>query len=214
MTNGSVPAVDWSVPEPRTGWRGAVDRFFGPDQTRAEIWVQLAGGMLLGALVLALTAQHAEQLNLRWWGWAVVAVFAVDVIGGVLTNSTGTAKRWYHRPGARAERLWFVTFHLIHLCLIAYLVLDADMAWLLLNAVAMLVAAFAVEFTAVELVRPVATGLTVATVLLNIWLVPMPAGLEWVPLLFYVKLLLAHMTPEAPFRARLPATRQHHEEPR
>lgn len=42
-------------------------------------------------------------------------------------------------------------------------------------------------------------GLFLAAVLLNQLLVPTLVGLGWVPVLLYLKLLVSHLLPEAPF---------------
>lgn len=190
-------AIAWQVPEARPGWRGAVDRFFGPGPTRAEILVQLIGVPALGLLVLAHV--FSADVHLRWWGVVILAMFTIDALGGVLTNSTGAAKRWYHRPGTRGERLRFVALHVVHLALIAGLVLDQHWGWLALNAVLLLGLAVLIEHTPLPVRRPVAMGALVAAVLLSSTLAPVPDGLGWIAPLLHLKLLVAHQIPEAPF---------------
>ncbi|USQ81045.1 hypothetical protein NF556_05195 [Ornithinimicrobium faecis] len=190
-------AIAWKVPAPRPGWRGAVDRFFGPGPTRVEVLVQLCGIPILGVLVLAHVASVGVQLH--WWGVIALAIFTIDALGGVLTNSTGAAKRWYHRPGTRGERLRFVSLHVVHLALIAILVLDQQWGWLALNAVLLLGLALLIEHTPLPVRRPVAMGALVAAALLSATLVPVPDGLGWIAPLLFLKLLVAHLIPEAPF---------------
>lgn len=193
-------AIAWRVPDPRSGWRGAVDRFFGPGPTRAEILVQVIGVPVLGALVLAQVA--LAEVHLRWWSVVVLAVVTIDLLGGVLTNATGAAKRWYHRPGTRGERLRFVCLHVAHLGLVAPLVPDLWWQWLALNAVLLVGLALLIEHTPLPIRRAVAMGALVAATLLNSILIPVPDGLAWIAPLLYLKLLVAHLIPEAPFAGR------------
>lgn len=159
--------------------------------------MQALGVPVLAALALALVA--SSDLHLRWWALLTILVFAVDAVGGVLTNSTGAAKRWYHRPGTRSERLRFVCLHVVHLALIAGLVLNQHVGWLALNTVFLTGSALFIEHTPLSVRRPVAMGLLVAAVLLNALLTPVPIGLGWIAPLLYLKLLVAHLVPEAPF---------------
>lgn len=193
-------AIAWQLPELRSGWRGSVDRFFGPGQTRAEVLVQLIGVPVLVALVLAHVM--SADLHLRWSAVAVLVIFAIDAVGGVLTNSTGAAKRWYHRAGTRGERLRFVVLHVVHLALIAGLVLDQHWSWLALNAVLLIGLAVLIEHTPLPVRRPVAMGALLAAALLSSTLAPVPDGLSWIAPLLYLKLLVAHLVPEAPFARR------------
>jgi hypothetical protein len=91
----------WDYPEPRAGWRGEFDRFIGPGTTRAELALDL-GFAVLGAgamLVYALTS--FPQWSIIQIGVAVLLAF--DISGGVVTNATSSAKRWYHRAGRGAS---------------------------------------------------------------------------------------------------------------
>lgn len=194
-------AIDWSVPPPRPGWRGGLDRFFGPGQTRAEVVVQVLGLAVCGGLLGLFLARELPALDLPWWSALLLAVFAFDALGGVLTNATGAAKRWYHRPDSRTERLGFVATHLGHLVVIALLVLPLDWAWLTVNAAVLLVFATLVAFTPLAVQRPVALGLLMAAVALNALLVPLPSALAWIPALFFLKLLVSHLVLEAPFHS-------------
>jgi hypothetical protein len=190
-------AIDWHVPSPRSGWRGAVDRFFGPGQTQAAVTVQVVGIGALGALVAVLVA--TSGIALSWWGAVLVGLFAFDALGGILTNATSAAKRWYHRPGTRSERLRFVSLHAVYLVILALGVLHSDWTWLLLNVAILLTFAPVIEYTPLPVRRAVALGLLVAALLLNALIRPLSVGLAWIPLLFYLKLLISHLLPEAPF---------------
>ncbi|WP_375001404.1 hypothetical protein [Aeromicrobium sp. CTD01-1L150] len=197
MTVLTKARIEWSVPSPRAGWRGAVDRFFGPGPTRAEVVVQAVGVPLLAATLLAASGDVLGGLGPL--GVLVLVLFAVDGAGGILTNSTGTAKRWYHRPGTRGERLRFVGLHVVHVALLAWLVMG-DAAWFWVTTGLLVLGAVVVEWTPWEVKRPTAAGLLVAGVVVSGALTSVPAALTWVPLVLFAKLLVAHLVPEAPFR--------------
>ncbi|MEO0759270.1 MAG: hypothetical protein AAFY78_20625 [Cyanobacteria bacterium J06648_16] len=85
------------IPAPREGWKGQLDRFIGPGATPAEMVLQLVPSV--GAAITA--PLYALTLPTDWtlWQVGVIAVLGFDLVGGVLTNATAAAKRWYHRPG-------------------------------------------------------------------------------------------------------------------
>lgn len=192
--------VNWENPQPRKGIAGIADRFFGPGNSRAEIVVQLLGVAIVSALLLGFLLSKAEELGLNGGQIAVLVLFGIDAIGGVLTNSTGAAKRWYHRPGTRTERLSFVAFHFVHLAVIGLVVLANDWGWIGVNVVILVGSAIVIEFSPIDIRRPIAGGLFISAVLLNLWFAPIAAELMWAPVIFYFKLLICHMLPEAPFR--------------
>jgi hypothetical protein len=192
--------IDWAIPAQPPGARGAIARFFGPGLTPADAAVQVIGVLVCTGLLawhLALTLP-AMSPGLEWYRVTLLAVVGVDLIGGVLTNATGAAKRWYHRPGSRRSRLAFVTGHTVYLSTIALLVLPLNWAWLGVNAVVLLVAALVIEVVPLTIRRPVAAGWVLVAILLNLVLVPLPTALVWFVPMFYLKLLVFHQTPEAP----------------
>lgn len=192
--------IDWAIPAQQPGWRGALERFFGPGQTTADAAVQVIGVLVCTGLLawhLALTLPDMSP-TLEWYQITLLGGIGVDLIGGVLTNATGAAKRWYHRPGSRRSRLTFVTGHTVYLSTVALLVLPLDWAWLGLNTVILLVAAFVIETVPLTIRRPVAAAWVLVAMLLNLILVPLPSALVWFVPLFFLKLLVFHQTPEAP----------------
>jgi hypothetical protein len=193
--------VDWRVPPAAAGWSGRLDRLLGPGRTRAEYTAELVGGAVCAALLGWLCWRTGRDWTpLRA---AVVAVVALDLVGGVLSNATNAAKRWYHRPGSRSRtRLAFVGAHLLHLGVVAFVVLPGDWRWLLVNAAALLAGAGLVEAVPLVVKRPVAMAAFMAAVLVNLALFPLPAGLAWFAPLFFLKLLVCHLVPEAPLAAR------------
>ncbi|MFG2839380.1 hypothetical protein ACGFYE_30760 [Streptomyces zaomyceticus] len=195
--------VGWEIPETPPGFAGRVERFMGPGKTRAESAVEIAG--LACALLLAAGLQTSGARQ-AWSGLqcAVVALVGLDLIGGVLTNATNAAKRWYHRPGpgVRRSRLLFVSAHLLHLLAVGLIVLPTDWRWTLGNGALLLAGAALVEFTPLHLKRPVSMIALTAAVLVNLFWLEAPLVLGWFAPLFFLKLLVCHLVPEAPLERR------------
>ncbi|MFF0550869.1 hypothetical protein ACFYUL_18115 [Streptomyces sp. NPDC004311] len=192
--------ISWEIPATPPGLAGRLERFMGPGKTRSESAVETLG--LIGCALL-LAAGLWESGAAREWTagqLVVVALAGLDLIGGVLTNATNAAKRWYHRAdrGARRARLVFVSAHLLHLAAVGLYVLSGDLAWTAGNAVLLLGGAAAVEFAPVHLRRPVSMAVLMAAVLVNLFWLPVPAALAWFAPLFFLKLLVCHLVPEAP----------------
>jgi hypothetical protein len=176
---------------------------FGPARTRGETTVCALGSALVMALLITYI-EHAGGWH-RWSGVqiAVLAVIIFDLIFGMFTISTTTAKRWYHRPGRDARRLRgaFVLGHLPYLIAGAAL-FDTGWAWAVANAGLLLTTAVAVDRTPVDLKRTVSIGLMLAAGLINLIWMPLPAALAWLPVLLFVKILACFLLPEAPAAAR------------
>ncbi|MFF3557634.1 hypothetical protein ACWD4V_17605 [Streptomyces tsukubensis] len=199
--------VDWEIPSTPDGPGGLLERFMGPGKSRSESAVELAGGALCAGLLAAgLWSPAASGIRESWstLQLVVVAVAGLDLVGGILTNATNAAKRWYHRQAATARRtrLVFVGAHLLHLAVVGAVVLEGDAVWASGNAALLLGGAVAVEFAPVQLKRPVAMGLWTAAVLVNLFWLTVPAALVWFAPLFFLKLLVCHLVPEAPLRHR------------
>ncbi|MFD5555154.1 hypothetical protein ACFWIA_15115 [Streptomyces sp. NPDC127068] len=199
--------TDWHIPPTPEGAAGWLERFMGPGKSRSESAVELGGGALCAVLLAAgLWSPAASGLRESWSTvqLVVVALAGLDLVGGVLTNATNAAKRWYHRqaPGVRRARLLFVGAHLLHLAVLGTVVLEGDAGWMLGNAALLLAGAAAVEFAPVHLKRPVAMGAWMAAVLVNVFWLTVPAALLWFAPLFFLKLLVCHLVPEAPLRRR------------
>ncbi|MER6913519.1 hypothetical protein ABT354_17775 [Streptomyces sp. NPDC000594] len=199
----SAHTVDWEIPPTPDGMAGRLERFMGPGKTRAESAVEMGGGALCAALLLAgLWSPAGSGLRESWSTvqLIVVVLAGLDLIGGIITNATNAAKRWYHRPapGTRRARLLFVGAHLAHLAVLGLVVLDGDLGWVLGNAALLLAGAVAVEYSPVPLARPVAVTVWTAAVLVNLFWLSVPLALLWFAPLFHLKLLVCHLVPEAP----------------
>jgi len=195
----SIPQVEWHPPPPRTGLPGSWDRFIGPGATRAENLL-IVGAAVVAGLALPLCAL------LRDLGWTVLQLIggglvAADLAGGVVANAAGPAKSWYHRAGQGFwQHLGFVGLHIVDIALVAGLFRRMDWAYAAGVYGYLLLATVVALVVPLYLQRPAALLLYGGAILLNAYLLPPTAGMEWfVPVLF-LKLLVAHVLREAPFR--------------
>lgn len=191
--------IDWHTRQPRQGWGGAWDRFVGPGTTNPEEWMQLGLGLLIG--VGALTLYFLDRgISAGWLASVLIVVLALDMGGGIVTNATASAKRWYHRDGqGPRQHLTFLAVHGIHIAIVAGIWAPHPLVFFLL-AYGMLMAAGAV-IVAVPLYvqRPLAFGLYSLAVLASLSTPMRVSGLEWFLPLLYFKLLVSHLVAEAPF---------------
>lgn len=185
---------DVGVPQrlsaPRPGIPGIWDRLSGPGATPAENALNLTWTLLFTAGVVL----HALVRPLGWSPvqLAVVALFAFDIAGGVSVNASPSARRWWHRP---VQGRWApLRFVLAHLHPFALALLFPAFTW---GGAALLYgyavgAALAIVLTPRPLQRPLAFVLYALSLLLSLYLIRVPAGLEWFAPLYLLKLLLAH----------------------
>ncbi len=193
-----MPQIDWSIPQPAKGIRGAVERLTGPGATGAELVLQFSS-----AAAGALTAGYwfARAGDGAAWQVLLAAVLGFDIAGGVVTNATSSAKRWYHRGGLHfAHHLGFVLVHLLHLAAVAYLILPGSTHYFITGAVLLVSAATVILRVPRYLQRPVALALYALIVAISPQLLPDPAGMEWFIPLFFLKLLVSHLVVEEPYR--------------
>lgn len=189
--------INWTPPVPRPGWRSEIDKFLGPGTTRAELALELAAALLAPLLLLL----YAQQADLGWTGWQplAAALLAFDLAGGVVTNAANAAKRWYHRPaqGPR-QHLLFVALH-VHPFLVAWLFQGGDWSTAWFGYGYLLLAALVIVYAPLYLKRPFAMLLLLGGLALGLYVVQPAPGMEWFLPTFYLKLLVSHLLPEAPF---------------
>lgn len=196
--------VDWTIPPTAPGWGGRLERFMGPGKTRAETRIEILGGAFGLAALVALSATDDVVRSWSSLQLALGVVLALDLVGGALTNATNSAKRWYHRPGpgrVRA-RLAFLAAHVAHLAVVAFVLLPNNATWWWTHVTLLAVTALLIEVVPVEVKRPAAVAALVCAVALGQAFAPVDGVLALVPVLFYLKLLLGHLVPEAPLVAR------------
>lgn len=191
--------IDWDHPPPRSGWRGGLDRFIGPGATKAELWLQF---LPTAAATLAAPI-YAASIDIAWhWTlYFVCAVFALDLVGGIATNATSSAKRWYHRPGQGfAQHFVFVLLHLIHPALIAWLFRDGDWSFAIVIGGYLLLASATILLTPLYLRRVVALLLLTLALVMEPHLFEPTPGMEWFIPAFFLKVLVSHLLREEPYR--------------
>jgi len=196
MASQPPPAViNWDLPNAR---HGPLARFVGPGATRAELVLQFSA-----ALVAAILLPTAAAL--AGWGWnflqlAVAGVLALDLVGGIVTNATNAAKRWYHRPGqSRRDHARFLLIHL-HPFLVVWL-FGANEWVFAFTCYAYVVAAGVVTlFVPLYLRRPVAMVAFLIALTIALYGPDSPANTEWFFPMFALKLLVSHVVREEPYR--------------
>jgi hypothetical protein len=162
----------------------------GPDTTRAEVAVQVAGTLGITAVALAVALGRSPEWNVLQWALAMGIAF--DFAGGVVTNATTAAKRWFHRPGRGRARAAFYVGHVHPLVL----PLVFSVGWVPATAlyVGMLASVAVVERSPRAIAQPVAFGLVGAGLVLA-GAASWPAGLEWFAPVYLLKLVGAHAVP-------------------
>lgn len=192
-------AINWNMPLPRSGMAGALDRFVGPGATRAELALQFVLPVLAATAAPCYASRVTESWS--WLQYLVCGLLAFDVAGGVVTNATSSAKRWYHRAGQGfARQLGFVSLHLLHLGAVSWLYMSFDAGWLTVAGAGLLGSAAVVLAVPQYLQRPVALTAYACALLLSMYVLQAPVGLEWFLPLFYLKLLVSHLPKEEPYR--------------
>jgi hypothetical protein len=190
--------IEWVPTEPRRGIAGTWDRFMGPGATSQEEIVQAIFGLAISALCVVLF-WLGDGFDKGWLLIAIAIIVALDLGGGIVTNATAAAKRWYHRP-ARTwwARIGFVAVHLVHVAAVAAAT-GSGFSFFVLSATFLLASALIIVTVPLYLQRPVAFGLTAVGLLLSLLPWFSIESFEWFLPLLWVKLLLAHLVREAPF---------------
>ena len=194
-----------------------MDSFIGPGATSAEVVLQFAAALAVG-VCCQLAYRSASALDADGPSWqreALVFLIGIDMAGGMVTNATGAAKRWYHRSGQGfLEHMAFVALHAAQIGAVAYWFVDdgddddgADgigSRWTYFAAAygSLLAASAAVLSSPLYLQRPAAAALAAVVVPLSsvASIVPRTPGLGWFLPMLFVKILMSHLTSEVPFR--------------
>jgi len=190
--------INWNPPAPRAGLAGAWDKFIGPGATPAEQWLQLLPTLAAAALAPLLAWQQELGWNIA--RYLVAALLAFDLVGGVITNGTATATRWYHRPGqGMKEHLGFTAIHFLHPLLVGWLFLDGNWGYAAAVYGYLMLAAYLILSLPLYLQRPAALMFYTGGIFLGLYALPVPPGLGWFLPIFYLKLLVSHLLKEAPY---------------
>lgn len=190
--------IDWNCPSPRSGFLGWLDRLTGTEATTAELLIQF-----IPPTIFAIAAPvYAQTLAVDWTclQLGLISLLGFDLVGGVLTNATSSAKRWFHREGQTWQHhLAFVAIHIIHIFLVALLFRDLDWSFFAIASSYLIGSSVLILQTPLYLQRPVAYGLYGLALLGNNYLFAPTVGLEWFLPLFFLKILISHLLKEAPY---------------
>jgi len=196
--------IEWNSPPPRGGVMGVWDRFVGPGATSAEEWVQVGFGTAIAAGCLVLFWLQGG-FALGWLPVLVAVVLAADLGGGLVTNSTAAAKRWYHRPGhGRVAHLRFVAAHGVHIAAVAAVFPGGGWLYFAVAYAFLMAGATVIVLVPLYLQRPVAMGIAALGLLGAQAPLLAISALDWFLPLLLLKLLVAHLIKEAPFSAHQP----------
>ncbi len=200
--------ANWETPPPRSGIAGALDKFVGPGATKAELALQFGIAALAG-----IAAPVYATLVTKSWSWvqyAACSLLALDIAGGVVTNATSSAKRWYHRAGRNfLHHFGFVSLHLFHLLIVSALYLEFNIVWIMVAGGYMLCSTLLILAVPLYLQRPVAVTAYSGAVLICSYVLTQPEGVEWFLPLFYLKLLVSHLLKEEPYRPQNVCAQRH-----
>ncbi|PIQ77874.1 hypothetical protein COV82_02390 [Candidatus Peregrinibacteria bacterium CG11_big_fil_rev_8_21_14_0_20_46_8] len=199
--NPEAGKIDWQYPAPRKKGFGAfIDRLVGPGATPAELWLQFGFAVAAGLTML----YFGLQPELGWNGWqvAVAAYLVFDICGGIATNATNAAKRWWHRKERQnfKSHMKFILphFYMPLFIMLAFFPGQWDLFAIIYGY--LVLGAIGIAQTPLYLRRPVAFILYTGALVMNAYLFEMPLGLEWFIPLLYLKLFMAHLIREAPYR--------------
>lgn len=191
--------IDWELPPLRAGWRGRIDKFIGPGATTAEKNLQLYVPILAVGIVVAIA--FYRDFGWTWIQYAVVAFLALDMVGGIATNLTSAAKRWYFRKGnGFKEHISFVAQHIVQLALASYFFLDFDIVWIAVIYGYLILSCALILWCPLYLQRPVSGMVFAASLALSMYVFESPEHLQWFLPLFFFKLQVCHIVREEPYR--------------
>lgn len=192
-------SIDKNYLSPRPGLPGLLDRITGIKATTAELLLQF-----VPPAIFAIAAPIYAQTLATDWTYlqlGLISLLGFDLVGGVLTNDTSSAKRWFHREGQTWQNhMGFVSIHLVHIFLVALLFRNSDWSFLAIVSGYLMGSAIAILKTPLYLQRPLALGLYGLALLGNLYLFESTPGLEWFLPLFFLKLLVSHLLDETPYQ--------------
>ena len=191
-------SINWNISSPRQGFKGWLDRLTGAKATKAELLLQFIPAFIAGVAVPI----YAKTLSENWTylQLALIALFAFDLVGGVITNVTSSAKRWFHREGQTwQDHLAFVSIHILHIFLISLLFRGLDWNFFFIVSSYLIASSILILKTTLYLQRPVAFGLYLLVLFANSYLFIPTVGLEWFLPIFFLKLLISHLLKETPY---------------
>lgn len=194
-----VVRIDWE-------YSGKPDGFFGTGATKFEQGIVWVFGILGTALLGWVAWTHS--IPWAWWQYVIAALLALDVLGGVTANALNSCKRFYHSPIHTEETGFtalsknhyaFVVFH-IHTIIVGIFFGGFDLGYGFFWYFALLACTFLLVNIPLYLQRPMALGLIMLAILVNLYVVRPVVGFEWLVPALFLKLIYGHLVREEPYR--------------
>lgn len=174
-----------SLSEDRSMIRRLSAPIIGPHATAAELTLSW-GAALVAGLGQAVAAVWLDYSALQ----TVVAVmFAIDVGGGVVVNSTISGRAWWHRPEYQYRGLFFIAH--VHVLVVAALWPSVSKIDAVFVYAYVLMCATVTTRVPREIALPVSVALTSIGIVVTEH-VQLPHGLAWLPPLLLLKLVVGH----------------------
>jgi len=191
--------INWELPEFRPGIWGAIDRLIGPGATKSEKNIQLYPPFLFASGVVAVGLNAGNDWSILQY--VLIALLAVDMVGGAITNATSAAKRWFFREG---EGFWqhisFIAIHLAQIVIFSWAFLGFDIWWIVGVYGMLMLSSVIILNTPLYLRRPVAATLYMVALLLSFYVFDSPPYLEWFLPFLFLKILVSHALREEPYQ--------------
>jgi hypothetical protein len=180
--------------------------FIGTGATKEENYLAYAGSFIIPAFLLYLYFSDTVQWNL------IILIIALaigfDLSGGIVANAMNCCKRFYHTPMQEGDpkyasilknKMAFSALH-IHPIIIWAVYDNLNFITGIVWYAFLIVSAYVVYRVPLYLERGVSMLLVLVFLMVNIYILPAPAGFEWfIPVLF-LKIVYGHMVKEEPYR--------------
>lgn len=93
----------------------------GPDATAGEKWIVFAPALIAGVCAGGwFWAAYPTGLD-QVWRVVLIALLAIDIVGGILTTAVPSGRRWWANKEKTASARWqFALLHTIHLLIFSW----------------------------------------------------------------------------------------------
>ncbi|MFN9271528.1 MAG: hypothetical protein ACK54F_05175 [Planctomycetia bacterium] len=194
-----VSRIDWK-------YGGPTDLAVGTGAEASEKLIVYGASVIAACAFAPLWLCHYQGWD--WWIYVVCAIFAFDIAGGVVANATNSCKRFYQTPSKPDDPAVVrflksgINFDLLHLhpVVLALLVPGASalngFSWYL----GLILSVLIVRQVPLYLRRPSAFAIIVVAIVVNLYVLPLGPGLEWVMPLMFLKIVYGHTVQEEPYR--------------
>ncbi len=175
-------------------FRSIWSQISGPNSTKQENI--LNGLWTISTTIMFIASYFYFGLNWSILQFIVVLLFVIDISGGISVNASNSAKLWWHRPSqGKKNHFFFILCH-VHPLILALIFpsftwVDAFLMYFLLLAGGVIII-----HTSPWIQRPVSFISFSISLLVSLYMMNVPIGLEWFFPYFYLKLFLAHLVHE------------------